>query len=96
MTYAILVIPAMGTMAVDAALLHRGMHMLFCFKGLFLVGVTGITDIVAVCHEEIRVIAFMGKMAETASADCDRPMDKIPFGNFLVMAAKTQVRSFGP
>ncbi len=72
------------------------MHMFLCLKGLFLIGMAGITDIVAVSHKEIRVIAFMGLMTDTAAANRDRAMDKFSLGDVLIMAEKTQIRALGP
>ena len=67
--------------------------MFFFFKSILLVGMAGKTNIIAFGHEELREIAFMGTVANTAAADRHRTMDKFFSHQLLVVAEEAQIRS---
>ena len=79
---------AVGAVTHDAPFLHRRVHMFFCLKSILLVGMAGKTNIVALGHEKLRIIAIMSTVADAAAADRYRTMDELSSGQALVMADK--------
>lgn len=69
---------AVGAVTQDAPFRHRRVHMFFPFNGLPLLLVARETDLVALGQKELRVIALMGLMANSAPTHRHRAVDKFP------------------
>ena len=64
------------------------MHMFLFLKSFFLVSMAG--------QKKLRVIAFVGAVANTASSDRNRAVDIFPLHQPLVVAIEAQIPSLGP
>jgi hypothetical protein len=82
--------------AVDAAVLNRGMDEFFPFEGFRLVGVTLKTDFVSGAVEHFGVICLMRVMTHNAPTDRYRSMDVFSRGELFVMAHKAKIGALCP
>ena len=78
----------MGAVTEDASFLHRRVDMFFFLESFLLVGMAGETNIIAGGHEELRIIAFVGVVTNSAATDSHRAMNIFPCCQLLVMADK--------
>ncbi len=87
----ILVVPAVRTMAIDAAFAYRLMNKLRVSRVICLIGVAGEAYVVALGHEKSLIVALVDVMTGCAASRCGGTMNVFPSDDRLIVAFEAKI-----
>lgn len=85
----------MGTVAIYARILNRGMNKFLAFEVIGLIGMAVEANLISLSHEQLGEITLMGLMTCAATPNCCWAMDKFAADNGPFMTQETEIGARG-